>query len=334
MIPSLPSISRREALRQTFFFSAALAFGQHARRLQAAEVAGGDLHFLMIGDWGPNPTDGKIPKSQLAVAAGMKSYAEALKLKPDALFLLGDNFYGGFKEGMESPRWKIGFEDLYPAERFPGPCWALLGNHDYDEEIGIKMEAQLAYGKKNPGTRWTMPAKWYRVEWPKVNPLITCLVLDSNFNNKNQSLTPAERAAQLAWLKAELAKPRTTPWMVCLGHHPLYSNGPHGDGPLLIEEWGPLFSQHRVDAYFCGHDHDLQHLEFEGLRTSFIVSGGGGARITELKQPDRGPYSKSIYGFSHLQVSKDKLIVRHIDPNLNLLHAFSRTLDGKVRIAP
>jgi hypothetical protein len=326
------SISRREALKQTFFFSAALALGQRARRVEAAEMAGNERHFLMIGDWGPAPSSGVQVKAQAAVAAGMKAYAESLRIKPDGLFLVGDNFYGGFKEGVESPRWKDGFDDMYPASHFPGPCWSVLGNHDYDEEIGIKMEAQLAYAAKHPGTRWTMPAKWYRVDWPAVNPLVTFLALDSNFVNKKQSLTPAERTAQFAWLQAELAKPRTAPWLVCMGHHPLYSNGPHGDHEHLIDEWGPLFTKHGVDFYFCGHDHDLQHLEFEGLRTSFVVSGGGGARITDLKKPERGPYSQSIYGFSHLQVSREKFTVRHLDPNLKQLHFFSRTPDGKVQL--
>mgnify|MGYP002146327950 CR=1 FL=1 len=32
---------------------------------------------------------------------------------------------------LKSPRWKTGFEDMYPASVFPGPCPAVLGNHDY-----------------------------------------------------------------------------------------------------------------------------------------------------------------------------------------------------------
>jgi hypothetical protein len=325
-------ISRRDALKQTLFFSAALAFGRPVRRVLAAEASSAESHFLMIGDWGPQPNSSTTSKAQEAVAAGMRRYVETLGLKPDGVFLVGDNFYGKFEQGVDSPRWKTGFDDMYPTSTFPGPCWAVLGNHDYDEEIGIKMEAQLAYAAKNPGTRWTMPAKWYRVDWPTVNPLVTCLMLDSNFKNGKQSLTPDERAQQLVWLEGELKKPRTAPYLICAGHHPLYSNGPHGDGQLLIDEWGPLFTKYAVDFYFCGHDHDLQHLEFEGLPTSFVVSGGGGARVTELKTPERGPFSRSTYGFTHLQVSRERFVVRHLDPNLGQLHAFSRRPGGKVEV--
>ncbi len=253
-------------------------------------------------------------------------------IRPEGLFLLGDNFYGTFKGGVNCPRWKTGFEDMYPESVFPGPCWAMLGNHDYDEENGLKLAAELEYAEAKPGTRWTMPAKWYRVDWPAKNPILTCLVLDSNYKNGYCYLTPEEKARQLKWMNAELAKPRTAPWLICMGHHPIYSNGTHGDNQTLIKEWAPLFQQHNVPFYFCGHDHDLQHLEFDDVCTSFVISGGGGGHITKLKKPDRGPFSQSVNGFTHLQVSRERIVVRHIDPQGRQLHAFSKTPAGHVEI--
>jgi hypothetical protein len=320
-----PLVSRRQALKQTFFFSAALAVGSRAQFARADDSAAGEHHFLMIGDWGTGD------KAQAAVAQGMKSYAQAMKQKPDGLFLVGDNFYGAFPEGLDSPRWKTGFEDMYPSDAFPGACWAILGNHDYDNEPVIKIAAELAYHQARPGTRWTMPAKWYRLEWPAQKPVVTCLMLDSNYKNSIAWLNPEERAAQLQWLKAELARPRTTPWLVAMGHHPLYSNGHHGDTAALVAEWGPLFQQHGVDFYFCGHDHDLQHLEFEGLRTSFVLSGGGGAGLHDVST-QRGPFAQKVHGFTHLQVGKEKFTVRHIDADQKQVHAFSKTSDGKIEI--
>lgn len=322
------AITRRRALRQTFLYSAALALGARSTRAPAVESASGDLHFLTFGDWGW----GADNKAQRAVAAGMIGYTKAMKLKPEGLFLLGDNFYGSFKGGVNCPRWKTEFEDMYPASVFPGPCWALLGNHDYDEEPVEKLKAELAYASATPGTRWHLPSKWYRLQWPRVNPVLTCLVLDSNYHNRISQLTPDEKAAQLTWLKVELARPRTTPWLVCMAHHPLYSNAGHGDNPALIAEWGPLFQEHGVDFYFCGHDHDLEHLELDTLRTSHVISGGGGARVSPVWPSVRGPFAQSIYGFTHLQVNREKFIVRHVDPNQKLLHAFSKTPAGKIEI--
>ena len=166
--------------------------------------------------------------------------------------------------------------------------------------------------------------------------------------NRLAYLTKEEKVKQRAWMETELKKPRA-PWTLAFGHHPLYSNGPHGFRGLsaeLIAAWLPLFQKYGVAAYFCGHDHDLQHLEFEGVSTSFVVSGGGGASITKLKKPERKPYSEteyaahcfhrhwgqSTYGFSHLLVTKDKLTLRHLDPAQKQLHAFTRNLAGKVDI--
>ena len=120
-----------------------------------------------------------------------------------------------------------------------------------------------------------MPAKWYAFDFPKQNPLVKFIVLDSNYKNRTVSLTDAEKAQQNAWFKTEISKPRTTPYLIVMAHHPLYSNGVHGDTKHLITDWEPLMKQHRAHFYFCGHDHDMQHMEFEAHPTSFILSGGG-----------------------------------------------------------
>jgi hypothetical protein len=102
----------------------------------------------------------------------------------------------------------------------------------------------------------------------------------------------------------------------------------------LIRDWDPLFRQHNVHLYLAGHDHDLQHLEFEGHPTSFFLSGGGGADLYDLKidPSKRGPYGQKVYGFSHLSVTKKQMTLRHIDESGRVLHAFSKTPEGKITI--
>ncbi|MEQ1859801.1 MAG: metallophosphoesterase [Chthoniobacteraceae bacterium] len=322
--------SRRRFLRQTFAFSALAAAGWRRHAL-GAPVDPAAQHILMLGDWG---ADNKIA-DQTRVAKAMAAYAQAQRIKPGALLMLGDNFYGKVNGGVSDPRWQTQFEQMYPQSAFDCPCYAILGNHDYYVEPASKPDDQLAYAAKG-GTRWTMPAKWYRFEFPKVNPLVTFLALDSNYqksDEKKQALTDAEKAAQLAWLKAELAKPHA-PFVVALGHHPLYSNGQHGDTKPLLEAWEPIFRQHKVHLYLCGHDHDMQHLEFDGHPTSFAISGGGGAGVRELKQDPkkRGPFGQKIHGFSHLEMSAGSLVLRHLGADGRALHAFSKTPAGRVTV--
>jgi len=335
----MPSITRRRALRTLFCSSAALGLNLTLRRSVAQEpVATDALHFLVLGDFGSGD------KLQSAVARSMETYARRLKFTPQGLWMLGDNFYKQLKGGVDSERWQSGFEKMYPASAFPGPCWAVLGNHDYHDTVDGE-HVQTAYAAKHPGTRWRMTAKYYRVDWPDRKPLVTFLALDTNWRSTNERIhkssigkrkpwwmSEEEEAAQDAWLRAELAKPRTAPWLVVAGHHPFYTNGPHGDTKAVVEKWGALLQEHSVHLAMAGHDHDLQHLELEGLKTSFIVSGAGGARVRELKSKRAVPFARDVQGFSHLQINADRLVLRHLDANGKQLHAFSKSPDGKVTL--
>jgi tartrate-resistant acid phosphatase type 5 len=312
-----PHPSRRRALKTLFCSSAALSLNLgNSTLLEAADDE--TLDLLIIGDYGTSGDE------QRKVAAGMKALCQKEGITPESLLLLGDNFYSAAKDGFstESVRWRNSFEDVYPAADFPGPCRAVLGNHDYHDNPGGE-KVQLAYAKK-AGTRWTMPAKWYRFELgPEESPFATVIALDSNFpansGGKDKKtgiprgcLTAAEVAEQQAWFGAELKKKRA-PFTIVMAHHPLYSNGDHGDTKSLIQDWGPLLQEHRVHAYLCGHDHDLQHLELEGLHTSFLVSGGGGASTRKLDSDREMPYGKDVYGFTHLRINRDSLVFTHHD---------------------
>jgi tartrate-resistant acid phosphatase type 5 len=328
-------MDRRRALQTLFCFST-LATRPGWRLATATPPSATAQHLLAIGDFGTTGSD------QHAVSAAMQSFMAKHTLQPQGLLLLGDNFYstdkGGF--GVDSPRWKNTFEEVYPAASFPGPCWSILGNHDYHDNVGGE-KVQLEYARRK-STRWQMPGKWYRFEvGPAAEaPWLTVLALDSNLpkvsggsNSKKArpSLSQAEAEAQQTWLEAELAKPRAAMTLV-LGHHPLYSNGQHGDTQPLIESWGPLFQKHAVQAYLCGHDHDLQHLELEGCCTSFVLSGGGGARIRALTGHRPAAYGKSSYGFTHLEVFPQALRFSHYNKEGECLHQFTKQSDGTVAL--
>jgi hypothetical protein len=330
-------LTRRGFLRQSFVFSAVagLGIGSLPSLAKPHEKGVEALHWIMVGDWGYEK-----PAGQEAVAAAMSSYVRGHSLKPDALLMLGDNWYGELPGGVDSPRWKTHFEDLYPKSVFDCPAYAVLGNHDYQRMPESKVDSELAYAKKD-GTRWTMPARWYSFEFPAAKPLVTVIALDSNMPHPMKhadgvdfTLTPEEQAEQLRWLKAELEKPRRTPYLIVMAHHPIYSNGPHGDHKVLIAEWEPLLREHKAHLYLAGHDHDMQHLEFEGHPTSFVLSGGGGADLYTLKieEAQRGPYAVKAYGFSHLQIDPDKLTLLHMDQTGKVIHGFTKTPEGTVKI--
>jgi tartrate-resistant acid phosphatase type 5 len=322
-------VSRRQFLRQTSAFSALAVWGSIAEFAHAERPEESGAELLMIGDWGFDKSD----EAQRSVAAAMRAYIKEHRLYAQALLLLGDNWYGPLDGGAKSTRWQTQFEERYPVEAFNCPAYAILGNHDYQNWPGSKVDAELEYAHATK-TRWTMPARWYRFAFPARDPLITFLALDSNMpfadgkaaHGVNFTLTPEQQAEQLAWLEAELKMSRTTPFLAVMGHHPVYSDGPHGDHPVLVRDWDPLFRKYKVDLYLAGHDHDMQHLEFEHHPTSFFLSGGGGADLYDLKidPAERGPYGQKVYGFSHLSVTQEKMTLRHLDSGGRLLHAFEK----------
>lgn len=333
-------LTRRRFLRQSFAFSAAAAmapmtsFAMAPHQLPQKDAS----HLLMLGDWGRRTKD----QAQQVVARSMIEYTHKHKLNHQALLMLGDNWYDELPGGVNSARWKTDFEEMYPQAVFDCPAYAIPGNHDYQTMPESKVAAELEYARRG-NTRWTMPSLWYRFEFPQHDPHVTFIALDSNVfheggkpekHDYNFTLTPDQQAEQLTWLKAELDKPLTTPFLIVMAHHPVYSNGPHGDHKVLIRDWDPLLRQHHVHLYLAGHDHDLQHLEFDGHPTSFFLSGGGGADLYDLR-PDvanRGPWGQKVHGFSHMEVTSSLLTMRHIDASGNVIHAFTKTPEGKVSL--
>lgn len=329
--------SRRRFLRQSFAFSAVAGLGLGSLpSLAKPSGQSSGLQWLMIGDWGYEKF-----AAQQTVAQAMQGYVRQHSLKPDALLMLGDNWYGNLPGGVDSLRWKTQFEEMYPKTSFACPAYAVLGNHDYQRMPESKVEAELAYAKR-VGTRWTMPSRWYSFEFPASQPLVKVIALDSNMPHPESSwkasanftLTVTEQAEQLQWLKAELEKPRSAPYLIVMAHHPIYSNGPHGDHKILIADWEPLLREHKAHLYLAGHDHDMQHLEFEGHPTSFVMSGGGGADLYNLTidEARRGPYAAKAYGFSHLEIAPEKLTLFHLDQTGRLIHGFTKTPNGTVKI--
>ena len=322
-----PHMTRRRLLKTLFCSSMAMELNLLGPRANAAEPAkSGTLDLIAMGDFGYSD------QAQKDVAAGLVKYATGLGKPTQGMLLLGDNFYHPMPGGFESPRWKTDFSDLYPAGVFPGPCWAILGNHDYHDTVGNE-KVQLGYADfRKYKTRWTMPGKYYRVDLPKENPQVTFLMIDTNWDTINRRIhgdhaycwtSNAERAEQAAWLETQLTSKRA-PITIVVGHHPVYSDGAHGDTPELVAELGPLFEKHGVHLYLGGHDHDLQHLELEGLRTSYVISGGGGAPVHPGDKARKGAVMKPTHGFSHLTIADNRLLLRHVDPAGQIVHAFSK----------
>jgi hypothetical protein len=281
---------------------------------------GGQVNLLSMGDWGNNGP------GQRRVAATLKQHITSVAPRTfNAMLLAGDNFYVHL-DGINDPKWKTMFEDLYEPAVFDFPFYPSLGNHDYQENRYL---IEQGYSKAHPESRWRMPDRWFRVDVPENDPLVTILMLDSNA----PLLGDADWERERLWIKTELGKPRVAKWVICVAHHPLVSNGDHGDNGALARDWAPLFNDAKVDFYICGHDHDLQHLITPGVKPSQLMVGGGGATTRPMRNDKRGPFSKALNGFADLEFTDRRARVRLISGgDGSTLHEFTRAPDGAVTV--
>ena len=122
---------------------------------------------------------------------------------------------------------------------------------------------------------------------------------------------------QMEWLKSALSASQAQ-WKILFAHHPIYSGGGHGDTPELIANVLPLLHEHGVQAYFNGHDHDLQHLR-AGKVDLFCT--GAGSQHTPTFYTRHSQFAESCSGFTTVSLQPEKMEVRLVDKHGTTVHA-------------
>lgn len=285
--------------------------------LPAPADEAGALRFLVMGDWGwagVKPKEGKDPYNltlgQVADAKGMSDTAR----ERSAGFILsvGDNFYPNGVTSTDDPRWQISFEQVYNAPSLQVPWYVALGNHDYRGNV----PAQIAYSRKS--SRWRMPARHYTfIEKSAAGVtaqffiLDTCPFVPGYARGGHSDVGEQKPVEQLAWLERELAA-SSADWKIVVGHHPLWSGGVRRATPeeLLGDRLGPILRRHGVQAYFCGHEHDAQHIERDGLHC-FVHGNGCEGRPTGAVAGTR--FAESRVGFGYVTADSKALTVNFLD---------------------
>ncbi len=271
------------------------------------------LNFFVIGDWGRQGDYG-----QQETADSMAK--QALDSHPEFIISTGDNFYEYGVSSILDPLWRLSYEEVYHHESLQIPWYPVLGNHDY----GLNPDAQIEYSEVSE--RWSMPAKYYTQEWildsgqkilivyTDTSPFIEGLMLSSTF----ASASPAQQAKQLKWVEDQLAE-SDADWKLVVGHHPVYSTGiMHGDQPEMIELFLPLFEKYKVQAYFCGHDHDIQHLKPSGY-THYIISGAG-SMMREAGTDTHAMFTSGENAFAEVNINEDNMHIKFINAEGDLLY--------------
>lgn len=268
--------------------------------LLRAQPAPDDVwRFLVIGDWG---REGRADQRRTALA--MEQVAR--EKRTEFVVSTGDNFYHWGIWSATDHRWNTCFENVYSPAL--GRWYAVPGNHDY----GGSVEAQIA--RHAISDRWTMDDRWYdKTLTAPGRPPLHLLFFDTvqwlgterfPFVLYGSEFSEALQSKQIADMNRALENSPKDAIRLAVGHHGIWSVGPHG-GAKQLETLDKKLKAHDVKAWVHGHDHCLFHIEQGGMH--YVCSGAGSevlAGHTELGScpadercdAAKPPVERSFYG--------------------------------------
>ena len=255
-----------------------------------------------------------------------------------------DNGVANVSDTQFSSSWR----SIYPSQ--PGletlDWWLVAGNHDWRGNL----TAQRAFSEADP--RWHMPNLSYVKQWPlrgakSARACLAAVFIDTTplltwyrDGGENEGSMAANLAAAklpnatFAWVNASLASASAAcDAVVCVGHHPIYTGGEHGDSPELITSLLPLLVLHGVDAYFCGHDHLLWAGEARGVE---LVLSGAGSSIRKYGgiRPPHELWRHEGNGFTAHTCNSTHFVHRYLDDEGNEIFKRTKPLRRKHAVKP
>ncbi len=290
----------------------------------------GVVRFIAMGDTGTGS------KSQYNVGNEVANVCASRGC--DFVVLLGDNFYDSGVDSVTDPLWQQYFEMPYASIPDTIPFYPVMGNHDYGgtllftETGGLGNEfdkgpIEVEYSQHS--NKWTMPATFYTLRIGSIGFMMldTNSIMWGNTNNGDQ----------LGWYADARAELDGSDWVFAAGHHPYLSNGRHGNAgnyesievfdqpipnpvPLLnggaIKDFFDDYVCGTVDAYFSGHDHNLQWIsEPEALCGAELVVSGAGAKTTDFESTANTTYYQDDQkpGFVYAVIDGATMTLEFID---------------------
>lgn len=229
--------------------------------VKTALPAGDKRPFRMwvLGDFGvDNDNQKKVYQNFRNTAAN----------RPADLWLwLGDNAYSA---GLENEYQQTVFSVYQPSLRNI-PLFITPGNHDYaDSEVNFNIAYYNLFSFPQQGEAGGIPSgskSYYSANYGNVH----LVSLDSQGRMDGQYRLYDTTAAQVQWLKRDLAA-NTLPWTIVIFHHPPYSKGGHNSDTeesmrLIRENLTPILERYGVDLVLNGHSHGYERsYRLKGLR--------------------------------------------------------------------
>lgn len=217
---------------------------------------------------------------------------------PDLVLHSGDLVENGYDSSLWANFFDIERNLLRQTAFFPS-----LGNHERNSKDFYD------YFQRETG--------YYSFNWGNAH----FTVLNSDVDNVSPSKIARDEfwARQTRWLEEDLAANQRSEYRFVVAHHPPYTavQRRQGDNPQMTA-LVPMFEKYHVTAGLFGHDHNYQHYLKNGIH--YIVSGGGGAPLYDVNQPDPAITQKVASIENFLTVSVNGKVAK----------ARAISIDGKV----
>ena len=207
-----------------------------------------DEVFMAIGgDMGTYQLVGHL------VAAQMRADEVSKNLKLDAFWHLGDIAYST----LDPPKWNFEFFwDMYLRQEQSladhVPLLVTYGNHDF----GGGDSAAFLNRFRNP-TTGNSPTPYY---WAYEHGPIKYVSMCTEVGLVPEHCDYAPGSTQYQWIEQQLASVdrSRTPWLILVGHRPMYSSDKNTDSGPLREYIEPLLVRYGVDLEMAGHMHETE----------------------------------------------------------------------------
>lgn len=236
------------------------------------------LNFMVLADWGGQSTSPFVTPCEVNVAKQMGILASSYESQ--FVLALGDNFYYFGVTSVDDPRFNETFEDVFTADSLQVPWYLVAGNHDWHGSV----QAQIDYSKVSK--RWNFPSFYYmlRYQIPSSKETVTFIMIDTvmlcgNTDDSDVLQQPTKPKdllmveKQFAWIEDQLKATMNDTYVIVAGHYPVWSIAEHGPTDCLVNGLRPMLIKYNVNAYFSGHDHNLQHIKEDNSSVEYFVIG-------------------------------------------------------------
>ncbi|MGB2714071.1 MAG: Ig-like domain-containing protein, partial [Vicinamibacterales bacterium] len=237
----------------------------------APSVGTGTVRFVAFGDSGVGSTE----QQQIASRIDAESF--------DLMLHAGDLAYGnsgGTGDGTYQTLndW---FFSIYRNSLRGKPVFPSVGNHDSRASNSDGKHYLDMFVLPRNGGNGSFPDHAERYYSFNYGPLHV-VVLDTELAFQDTT----RRAAQLAWLEADLSS-ASQPWKIAVFHRsPFSAGGEHGSDLTVRAAFSPVFERYGVQAVFSAHEHTYERTKAwkigtdpSGTPVTYIVTGGGGAPL-------------------------------------------------------